>query len=222
MLVETDPAPSIPAGVRRALRQTGGMQSPPFGPGFISLLQPLNFPEDNSLLSPWGAATDTEETMKTMNDLFLHILKDIYYAEKQILKALPKMVKAAETPELKQALEDHREETEGQVERLEQVFNEIDKPARGEKCEAIMGIISEGEDIIKKGGDPDVIDAGLIASAQAVEHYEIARYGTLIAWAEQLGLSDSPALLRETLQEEKAADKKLTELAEANVNRKAA
>jgi ferritin-like metal-binding protein YciE len=163
-----------------------------------------------------------EETMKTMNDLFLHVLKDIYYAEKQILKALPKMVKAAETPELKRALEHHREETEGQVERLEQVFNEIDKPARGEKCEAIVGIIAEGEDVIKKGGEPAVIDAGLIATAQAVEHYEIARYGTLIAWAEQLGLSDSAAALKQTLREEKTADQKLTEIAETSVNRKAA
>ena len=160
--------------------------------------------------------------MKTMNDLFLNVLKDIYYAEKQILKALPKMVKAVETPELKKALEHHREETEGQVERLEQVFNEIDKPARGEKCEAILGIIAEGEDVIKKGVEAAVIDAGLIAAAQAVEHYEIARYGTLIAWAEQLGLSDSVALLKKTLEEEKAADKKLTQIAEASVNRKAA
>jgi ferritin-like metal-binding protein YciE len=160
--------------------------------------------------------------MKTLNDLFLHILKDIYYAEKQILKALPKMVKAADTPELKKALEKHQQETEGQLERLEQVFSDIDKPARGEKCEAIVGIISEGEDVIKKGDDPDVVDAGLIAAAQAVEHYEIARYGTLIAWAEQLGLSDSVALLKQTLDEEKAADKKLTEIAEASVNRKAA
>ena len=159
--------------------------------------------------------------MKTMNDLFLHVLKDIYYAEKQILKALPKMEKAAETPQLKQALEHHRTETEGQVERLEQVFGEIDKPARGEKCEAIMGIIAEGEDVIKKG-EAEVIDAGLIAAAQAVEHYEIARYGTLIAWAEQLGLTNSVALLKKTLEEEKAADKKLTQIAEASANRRAA
>ncbi len=181
----------------------------------------MNFPECRPFKGAWGAA-DTEETMKTMNDLFLHVLKDIYYAEKQVLKALPKMEKAAETPELKKALENHRHETEGQVERLEQVFSEIDKPARGERCEAIMGIISEGEDVIKKGDEPAVIDAGLIAAAQAVEHYEIARYGTLIAWAEQLGLSDSAALLKETLQEEKAADRKLTEIAEASVNRHAA
>jgi ferritin-like metal-binding protein YciE len=160
--------------------------------------------------------------MKTLKDLFLHVLKDIYYAEKQILKALPKMAKAAETPELKQALENHREETESQVERLEQVFSELDKPARGEKCEAIMGIISEGEDVMKKGDDPAVIEAGLIAAAQAVEHYEIARYGTLIAWAEQLGLRDSVRLLNETLEEEKAADKKLTQIAESSVNRQAA
>ena len=159
--------------------------------------------------------------MKTMSDLFLHLLKDIYYAEKQILKALPKMEKAAETSQLKQALEHHRRETEGQVERLEQVFGEIDKPARGEKCEAIMGIIAEGEDVIKKG-EAEVIDAGLIAAAQAVEHYEMARYGTLIAWAEQLGLTNSVALLKKTLEEEKAADKKLTQIAEASANRRAA
>jgi ferritin-like metal-binding protein YciE len=159
--------------------------------------------------------------MKTMNDLFLHLLKDIYYAEKQILKALPKMEKAAEAPALKQAFEHHRGETEGHVARLEQVFGEIDKPARGEKCEAIMGIIAEGEDVMKKG-EPGVVDAGLIATAQAVEHYEIARYGTLIAWAEQLGLSGATGLLKQTLGEEKAADKKLTEVAEADVNRKAA
>jgi ferritin-like metal-binding protein YciE len=159
--------------------------------------------------------------MKTMSDLFLHVLKDIYYAEKQILKALPKMKKAAETPQLKQALEHHRGETEGQVERLEQVFREIGKPARGEKCEAIVGIIAEGEDVIKKG-EAEVVDAGLIAAAQAVEHYEIARYGTLIAWAEQLGLRNSVALLKKTLEEEKAADKKLTQIAETSANRRAA
>ena len=130
--------------------------------------------------------------------------------------------KAAETEELKEALENHRRETEGQVERLEQVFKEIDAAARGEKCEAIIGIIAEGENVIKKGEDPSIVDAGLIAAAQAVEHYEIARYGTLISWAEQLGLSDSPALLRETLEEEKAADKLLTEIAESEVNRQAA
>jgi ferritin-like metal-binding protein YciE len=159
--------------------------------------------------------------MKTMSDLFLHVLKDIYYAEKQILKALPKMKKAAETPQLKQALEHHRGETEGQVERLEQVFREIGKPARGEKCEAIVGIIAEGEDVIKKG-EAEVVDAGLIAAAQAVEHYEIARYGTLIAWAEQLGLRNSVALLKQTLEEEKTADKKLTQIAETSANRRAA
>ena len=156
--------------------------------------------------------------MKTMNDLFLHLLKDIYYAEKQILKALPKMAKAAETPELKQALEHHQQETEGQVERLEQVFGEIDKTARGEKCEAIMGIISEGEDVMKKGDDPAVIDAGLIAAAQAVEHYEIARYGTLKTWARELGLDQAVQLLDATLAEEKKTDEALTKLAVSEVN----
>jgi ferritin-like metal-binding protein YciE len=118
-------------------------------------------------------------------------------------------------------LEHHRGETEGQVERLEQVFREIGKPARGEKCEAIVGIIAEGEDVIKKG-EAEVVDAGLIAAAQAVEHYEIARYGTLIAWAEQLGLRNSVALLKQTLEEEKTADKKLTQIAETSANRRAA
>ena len=161
--------------------------------------------------------------MKTMNDLFLHVLKDIYYAEKQILKALPKMAKEAETPELKRALEQHQQETEGQVERLEQVFEQIEKPARGEKCEAIMGIISEGEDVMKKGGEPAIIEAGLIAAAQAGEHYEIARYGTLIAWAEELGHDDIVRFLTTNLNEEKAANTKLNTVAlRKGVNRKAA
>ena len=160
--------------------------------------------------------------MKTMNDLFLHVLKDIYYAEKQILKALPKMAKEAETPELKKALEQHQHETEGQVERLEQVFDQIEKPARGEKCEAIMGIISEGEDVMKKGGEPAIIEAGLIAAAQAVEHYEIARYGTLKSWAAKLSMASAVRLLDQTLAEEKKTDDTLSQIAETAVNYEAA
>jgi|ERR1700680_2928584 len=158
--------------------------------------------------------------MKTMDDLFLHLLKDIYYAEKQILKALPKMAKATETPALKKAFENHLRETEDQVERLERVFEELGKPARGVRCDAIEGLIKEGKEVMKEAEEPKVLDAGLLAGAQAVEHYEISRYGTLIAWAEELGRSNIVAALTKTLEEEKAADKLLTEIAKTNVNRR--
>ncbi len=129
--------------------------------------------------------------IKTMDDLFLHTLKDIYYAERQILKALPKMAKAAQSQELRHAFEQHRTETEGQIERLAQVFEMLGKPARGVKCEAIEGIIDEGQSIMEEVEDPEVRDAAMLASAQAVEHYEITRYGTLIAWARQIGREDA-------------------------------
>jgi ferritin-like metal-binding protein YciE len=163
-----------------------------------------------------------EPPMKTLEDLFEHMLRDMYYAEKQIVKALPKMAKATENPALKQAFEHHLEETEGQVERLEKVFKLLGKAARGEKCPAIIGLVEEGKEIMEDGEDADVIDAGLLAGAQAVEHYEISRYGTMIAWAKQLGLRDAVPLLQETLKEEKAADAKLNELAMRTVNREAA
>ena len=156
--------------------------------------------------------------MKTMDDLFLHHLKDIYYAEKQILKALPKMVKATKSPELSEAFETHRQETEGQVQRLEQIFEILDKPARGVKCEAIEGLIAEAKEVMDEAKESGVLDAGLLASAQAVEHYEIARYGTMSAWANQLGLSKAVKLLEQTLEQEKAADRLLTRLAESAVN----
>ncbi|WP_108397019.1 ferritin-like domain-containing protein [Devosia submarina] len=159
---------------------------------------------------------------KTLNDLFLDTLKDIYYAEKQILKTLPKMAKAAGSAELKAGFEQHAEETEGQVERLEQIFEMIGKPARGKTCEAILGIVEEGKEIMTEYKGTDALDAGLASSAQAVEHYEIARYGTLKSWAQQLGLNDAVKLLDQTLQEEIATDKKLTQLAEAQANKKAA
>lgn len=161
---------------------------------------------------------------KTLDDLFLDTLKDIYFAEKQILKALPKMARAAQSEEGKAGFLQHRDETQGQIERLEQVFEFLGKPARGKTCEAIQGILAEGEEIIEEFKGSPALDAGLISSAQAVEHYEIARYGTLIAWAEQLGLKDAVALLKQTLAEEEATDKKLTKLAtaEANVKAKAA
>jgi len=157
---------------------------------------------------------------KTLDDLFLDTLKDIYFAEKQILKALPKMARAAHSEEGKAGFLQHRDETQGQIERLEQVFELLGKPARGKTCEAIQGIISEGEEIMEEFKGSPALDAGLISSAQAVEHYEIARYGTLIAWAKQLGLTDAVPLLQATLEEEEATDAKLTQLADAKANAK--
>jgi ferritin-like metal-binding protein YciE len=155
---------------------------------------------------------------KNLNDLFLDTLKDIYYAEKQILKALPKMAKAANSDKLRAAFEKHEGETEGQVERLEQVFQLIDKPARGKTCEAILGILEEGKEIMEEYKGTEALDAGMVAAAQAVEHYEISRYGTLKQWAQQLGMKDAVRLLDATLQEEKKTDETLTSLAEAAVN----
>ena len=159
---------------------------------------------------------------KGLEDLFLNTLKDIYYAEKQILRALPKMAKAAESEELREAFQTHRDETEGQIQRLEQVFEALGKRAQGKTCEAIQGIIEEGKEIMEDFAESDALDAGLIAAGQAVEHYEISRYGTLRTWAQELGLEDAAGLLEENLEEEKKTDKLLTELAEARVNQKAA
>ena len=159
---------------------------------------------------------------KNLNDLFLDTLKDIYYAEKQILKALPKMAKAAHSGKLRAAFEKHHGETEGQVERLERVFELIDKPARGKTCEAIQGLLEEGKEIMEEYKGTEALDAGMVAAAQAVEHYEIARYGTLKQWALQLGIKDAVRLLDQTLQEEKKTDEALTSLAEASVNLEAA
>ena len=161
-------------------------------------------------------------TEKTLDDLFLDTLKDIYYAEKQILKTLPKMAKAAQSEEVRAGFEQHAQETEGQIERLEQVFEIIGKPVRGKTCDAILGIIEEGKEIMTEFKGTAALDAGLVSSAQAVEHYEIARYGTLKTWAQQLGYTDAVALLDETLQEEIATDKKLTQVAESSANQKAA
>ena len=159
---------------------------------------------------------------KNLNDLFLDTLKDIYYAEKQILKALPKMAKAASSEKLRAAFEKHHGETEGQVERLEKIFELIDKPARGKTCDAIQGILDEGKEIMDEYKGSEALDAGMLAGAQAVEHYEISRYGTLKQWANQLGMKDAVRLLDETLQEEKKTDQSLTVLAEAAVNLAAA
>ena len=160
-------------------------------------------------------------SVKTMEDLFVATLKDIYYAEKQILKALPGMVSKADNAELKKALETHKAETEGQVDRLEKVFKLIDVPARGKKCEAIEGIIGEAKEHMGEIEDERVLDAGIISSAQAVEHYEICRYGTLVEWANDLGYADAAKLLKQNLDEEHHADSLLTEIARGDVNRDA-
>lgn len=158
----------------------------------------------------------------TLDDLFLDTLKDIYYAEKQIVKTLPKMAKAATSPELRTGFEQHRDESEGHIDRLEQIFEMIGKPARGKTCDAILGIIEEGKSIMEEFKGTPALDAGLISSAQAVEHYEIARYGTLRTWAQQLGMQDAAKLLDATLKEEEATDHKLTQIAVSSANRKAA
>jgi ferritin-like metal-binding protein YciE len=158
---------------------------------------------------------------KTLDDLFEETLKDIFYAEKKILTALPKMAKAAQSEELKAAFEKHEKETEEQISRLEKVFELIDTAPRGKKCEAIEGIIEEGSEIIKEFKGAPALDAGLVSAAQAVEHYEIARYGTLKRWAEMMGLDDAVELLDETLEEEKQTDAALTELADAQANEQA-
>lgn len=155
---------------------------------------------------------------KTLNDLFYSTLKDIYYAERQILKTLPKMARAAKSSELRAAFELHREETQGQVERLQQVFEMIGKRAQTKTCEAIQGILTEGEEIMEEFKESPALDAGLVSSAQAVEHYEITRYGTLCAWAKQLGYRDAAGLLQQTLQEESKTDASLSKLAEMAVN----
>lgn len=155
---------------------------------------------------------------KTLETLFHETLKDIYYAERKILKALPKMAKAAIAPELKAAFEKHRDETEVHVERLQQVFEIIGKRAQGKTCDAIEGIISEGEEIMDDFKGQPALDAGLASAAQAVEHYEMARYGTLARWAGELGYKDAQKILVTTLQEEEATDATLTALAEASLN----
>lgn len=158
---------------------------------------------------------------KTLNDLFVDTLKDVLFAERQILKALPKMARAAASPDLKAAMEKHREETEGQIDRLEQIFSSLDMALRGKSCPAILGILEEGQEIMDEYADSPALDAGLIASAQAVEHYEMTRYGSLKAWATQLGMTDAARLLGETLSEEEQTDKALTKLATAKANPKA-
>jgi ferritin-like metal-binding protein YciE len=158
---------------------------------------------------------------KTLDELFHDTLKDIYFAEKKILATLPKMAKAAQNEELSAAFEKHRDETEVQVERLERIFAIIDKKPQGKTCDAIVGLTEEGAEIMKEYKGSPALDAGLLAAAQSVEHYEISRYGTLRTWAEELGHTDAASLLEETLREEKATDEALTRIAESVVNKEA-
>jgi ferritin-like metal-binding protein YciE len=158
---------------------------------------------------------------KTLSELFHDTLKDIYFAEKKILGALSKMAKAAQSEELRAAFEHHEQETEEHVTRLEQVFGEIDQSPRGKTCEAILGIIEEGQEIMKEYKGKPALDAGLLAAAQAVEHYEMSRYGTLKTWAAELGLDEAVKLLDATLAEEKKADETLTKIAQESVNQHA-
>ena len=160
--------------------------------------------------------------IKTMDDLFVHTLRDIYYAENQILKALPTMIDKATSDQLRAGFETHLRETKGQVARLEQVFKLHGVSISGVNCPAIDGILTEADEITGEVEDKAVLDAALVAAAQAVEHYEITRYGTLVAWAKQLGRNDCAALLQQNLEEEKATDVKLTAMAERSLNRRAA
>ena len=157
-----------------------------------------------------------------LNDLFLHTLKDIYFAERQIVKALPKMVKICDSKELAKAFESHLEETKEHVSRLEDIFKALGKKAEGAECPAIEGILKEAEELMSSIKDPDTRDAAMIAAAQAVEHYEITRYGTLVSWAKLLGLKDAVKPLSATLKEEHNADSKLTKIAESKLNKEAA
>ncbi|TBW40360.1 ferritin-like domain-containing protein [Siculibacillus lacustris] len=155
---------------------------------------------------------------KTLETLFHDTLKDIYYAERKILKALPKMARGASSPDLKAAFGAHKDETEGQIERLQKIFELLGKRAQGKTCDAIEGILAEGDEVMESFKGTPALDAGLVSAAQAVEHYEIARYGTLKAWADELGMPEAAALLAETLKEEVATDERLTELAGARIN----
>jgi ferritin-like metal-binding protein YciE len=157
--------------------------------------------------------------IKNLNDLFVHTLQDIYYTEQKLTKAIPKMVEKVSDPQLQSAFLTHLAETEVQIKRVEQVFKTLGESPKAATCPAIDGIVMEAEEIMKDASDPEVLDAAALAAAQAVEHYEITRYGTLIAWARELGRNDSISLLQQTLDEEKATDLKLTQIAEARINR---
>ncbi len=162
------------------------------------------------------------EKINTLENLLVHELKDLYYAEQQLVKTLPKVAKKASSPELKSAIEEHLQETEGHVNRLEQIFELLNQPAKSVKCKGMNGILDEGEDVMDLDGTPETLDAAIIMSAQKVEHYEIAGYGTAANWAQMIGRQDVKNLLGQTLAEEERADKKLTELAKSSINPRSA
>jgi ferritin-like metal-binding protein YciE len=159
--------------------------------------------------------------LRTLEDMYVDLLKDLYSAEKQLVKALPKMAKAADASDLQRAFQDHLRQTEGQVERLERIFSDMGGSPRGKKCVGMEGLVEEGNELMREKADPDALDAGLIAAAQKVEHYEIAGYGTARTWANQLGYHGAAQLLQQTLDEEGEANKKLTQIAESHVNMQA-
>ena len=159
--------------------------------------------------------------MATLEDLYTDLLKDLYSAEKQLVKALPKLAKNAQSPDLQKAFQEHLRQTEGQVERIERIFTELGGSPRGKKCVGMEGLVEEGNELLQEDVEPDVLDAGLIAAAQKVEHYEIAGYGTARAWAQRLGYDKAARLLQETLDEESMANEKLTKLAESHINMEA-
>ena len=159
--------------------------------------------------------------MATLEDLYTDLLKDLYSAEKQLVKALPKMAKNAQSPDLQKAFQEHLRQTEDQVDRIERIFTEMGGSPRGKKCVGMEGLIEEGNELLQEDVDPNVLDAGLIAAAQKVEHYEIASYGTARAWAQRLGYDNAAHLLQETLEEESMANEKLTKIAESHVNMEA-
>jgi ferritin-like metal-binding protein YciE len=159
--------------------------------------------------------------MRTLEDMYTDLLKDLYSAEKQLVKALPKMAKAAQSSDLQRAFQDHLRQTEGHVQRIERIFDDLGGSPRGKKCVGMEGLIAEGSELMKEDAEPDVLDAGLIAAAQKVEHYEIASYGTVRSWAQQMGYDSAARLLQQTLDEESAANEKLTQIAESHVNMEA-
>src|SRR5690242_20580675 len=159
--------------------------------------------------------------MTTLEDLYIDMLKDLYSAEKQLVKALPKMAKNSQNAQLQKAFQEHLKQTEGHVERIERIFTELGGSPRGKKCMGMEGLVEEGNELLQEDAEPDVLDAGLIAAAQKVEHYEIASYGTVRTWAERLGYNNAAKLLQQTLDEESAANEKLTQIAESHVNMEA-
>ena len=159
--------------------------------------------------------------LRTLDDLYTDMLKDLYIAEKQLVKALPKIAKNAQSPDLQKAFQEHLKQTEGHVERIERIFSDLGGSPRGKKCVGMEGLVAEGNELLQEDTDPDVLDAGLIAAAQKVEHYEIASYGTVRTWAERLGYNNAAQLLQQTLDEEGEANKKLTQIAESHVNMEA-